>query len=101
MEKLPVKKAFGDRVVKFGKVRAHRVRLFHKIHEGIDRRVRDNHHEVGERTMPGIPVKLSNVPQLNYSDPPDVGQHNHEVFGGLLGLSDAEIKILMEQKVIY
>jgi crotonobetainyl-CoA:carnitine CoA-transferase CaiB-like acyl-CoA transferase len=60
-----------------------------------------NHHEVGERIMPGIPVKLSNVPQLNYSYPPDIGQHNHEVFGGLLGLSNAEIKILMEQKVIY
>ena len=60
-----------------------------------------NHHDVGERIMPGIPVKLSNVPQLNYSYPPDVGQHNHEVFGGLLGLSDAEIKMLMEQKVIY
>jgi len=38
---------------------------------------------------------------LNYSYPPDVGQHNYEVFGGLLGLSDAEIKMLMEQKVIY
>jgi benzylsuccinate CoA-transferase BbsF subunit len=60
-----------------------------------------NHHEVGERIMPGIPVKLSNVQELNYSYPPDVGQHNHEVFGGLLGLSDAEIKMLMEQKVIY
>jgi len=60
-----------------------------------------NHHEVGERIMPGIPVKLSKVPELNYSYPPDVGQHNHEVFGGLLGLSDAEINMLMEQKVIY
>jgi benzylsuccinate CoA-transferase BbsF subunit len=60
-----------------------------------------NHHEVGERVMPGIPVKLSNVPELNYSDPPDIGQHNHEVFGGLLGLSDAEIKMLMEEEVIY
>jgi benzylsuccinate CoA-transferase BbsF subunit len=62
---------------------------------------RMNHHEVGERIMPGIPVKMSNAPKLNYSYPPDVGQHNHEVFGGLLGLSDAEIKMLMEQKVIY
>jgi crotonobetainyl-CoA:carnitine CoA-transferase CaiB-like acyl-CoA transferase len=44
---------------------------------------------------------MSNVGELNYSHPPDVGQHNHEVFGGLLGLSDAEIKMLMEQKVIY
>jgi benzylsuccinate CoA-transferase BbsF subunit len=60
-----------------------------------------NHHEVGERIMPGIPVKLSNVPELNYSYPPDVGQHNYEVFGGLLGLSNAEIKMLIEEKVIY
>jgi crotonobetainyl-CoA:carnitine CoA-transferase CaiB-like acyl-CoA transferase len=59
------------------------------------------HHEVGERIIPGMPVKMSNVPELNYSMPPDVGQHNREIFGGLLGLSDAEIQTLMEQKVIY
>jgi crotonobetainyl-CoA:carnitine CoA-transferase CaiB-like acyl-CoA transferase len=46
-------------------------------------------------------VKLSNAPNLNYSYPPDLGQHNREVFGGLLGLSDAEIKLLIEEKVIY
>ncbi len=60
-----------------------------------------NHREVGERILPNMPVKLSNVPELNYSMPPDLGQHNREVFGGLLGLSDAEIASLMEQKVIY
>jgi benzylsuccinate CoA-transferase BbsF subunit len=60
-----------------------------------------NHHEVGERMMPGMPVKMSNVPEINYSYPPDVGQHNREVFGGLLGLSDAEISLLIERKVIY
>ncbi len=60
-----------------------------------------NHREVGERIMPGMPVKLSDVPQLNYSIPPDLGEHNREVFGGLLGLSDAEIKLLIEGKVIY
>jgi len=60
-----------------------------------------NHHEVGERIMPGMPVKLSNVPMLNYSHPPDLGQHNREVFHGLLGLSDAEIASLIEEKVIY
>jgi benzylsuccinate CoA-transferase BbsF subunit len=60
-----------------------------------------NHREVGERIMPGMPVKLSDVPQLNYSNPPDLGEHNRDVFGGLLGLSDAEIKLLIEEKVIY
>jgi crotonobetainyl-CoA:carnitine CoA-transferase CaiB-like acyl-CoA transferase len=48
-----------------------------------------------------MPVKLSNSPKLNYSMPPDVGQHNREIFAGLLGLSDAEIQTLIEQKVIY
>jgi benzylsuccinate CoA-transferase BbsF subunit len=60
-----------------------------------------NHHEVGERILPGMPVKMSNVPEFNYSYPPDLGEHNREVFGGLLGLSDAEIKKLIEEKVIY
>jgi crotonobetainyl-CoA:carnitine CoA-transferase CaiB-like acyl-CoA transferase len=60
-----------------------------------------NHHEVGERILPGMPVKMSNVSELNYSYPPDLGQHNREVFGGLLGLTDAEIKKLIEEKVIY
>jgi crotonobetainyl-CoA:carnitine CoA-transferase CaiB-like acyl-CoA transferase len=31
----------------------------------------------------------------------DLGQHNRQVFGGLLGLSDAEINLLIEEKVIY
>ncbi len=60
-----------------------------------------DHHEVGERILPGMPVKLSGAEKLNYSYPPDLGQHNREIFGGMLGLSDAEIKILMEEKVIY
>jgi crotonobetainyl-CoA:carnitine CoA-transferase CaiB-like acyl-CoA transferase len=60
-----------------------------------------DHHEVGERILPGMPVKLSNAPNLNYSHPPDLGEHNRDVFGGLLGLSDAEIKLLIEEKVIY
>jgi crotonobetainyl-CoA:carnitine CoA-transferase CaiB-like acyl-CoA transferase len=60
-----------------------------------------NHHEVGERILPGMPVKMRNVPELNYSYPPDVGQHNREIFRDLLGLSESEITSLMDQKVIY
>ena len=60
-----------------------------------------DHHEVGPRILPNMPVRMSNVPELNYSMPPDLGQHNREIFGGLLGLSDAEIKTLMDQKIIY
>jgi benzylsuccinate CoA-transferase BbsF subunit len=60
-----------------------------------------NHPEVGERILPNMPVHMSNVPELHFSLPPDLGQHNRDVFGGLLGLSDAEINMLMDQKVIY
>ena len=48
-----------------------------------------------------MPVKLSAVPQLNYSPPRNLGEHNREIFGGLLGLTDEEIGQLIEAKVIY
>jgi CoA:oxalate CoA-transferase len=48
-----------------------------------------------------MPVKMRNVPELNYSYPPDVGQHNREIFRDLLGLSESEITSLIDQKVIY
>jgi benzylsuccinate CoA-transferase BbsF subunit len=60
-----------------------------------------DHHEVGERILSNLPVRMSKVPALNYSMPPDLGEHNHEIFGGLLGLSDGEISDLMDQKIIY
>lgn len=60
-----------------------------------------NHREVGERILPNMPVRMSNVAEFNYSMPPDLGEHNRKIFGGLLGLSDVEIANLMEQKVIH
>jgi benzylsuccinate CoA-transferase BbsF subunit len=60
-----------------------------------------HHSEVGERILPGMPVKMSAVPQLKYSPPPNLGEHNHEIFGGLLGLGKEEIGRLIEERVIY
>jgi crotonobetainyl-CoA:carnitine CoA-transferase CaiB-like acyl-CoA transferase len=60
-----------------------------------------DHPEAGKRVLPGLPVKFSAVPDFNYSTPPDLGQHNKEIFGGLLGLSDETIARLMDEKVIY
>jgi benzylsuccinate CoA-transferase BbsF subunit len=60
-----------------------------------------DHHSAGKRVLPGIPVRFGNVPKLNYSSPPDLGQHNFEVFNGILGLSKEEIAALIESKVIY
>jgi benzylsuccinate CoA-transferase BbsF subunit len=60
-----------------------------------------DHPTSGRRVIPGIPAKLSEVPQLNYNPPPDLGQHNFEVFNGILGLTKEEIAALMETRVIY
>jgi len=59
------------------------------------------HREAGKRVLPGLPVKFSAVPKFNYATPPDLGEHNREVFGGLLGMPDAEIARLIDEKVIY
>jgi crotonobetainyl-CoA:carnitine CoA-transferase CaiB-like acyl-CoA transferase len=60
-----------------------------------------DHPTSGRRVIPGIPARLSQVPQFNYSPPPDLGQHNFEVFNGILGLTKDEIAALIESKVIY
>lgn len=60
-----------------------------------------DHHESGKRILPGIPARLSNAPKLNFSPPPDLGEHNLEVLNGILGLSKEEIARLMDEKVVY
>ena len=60
-----------------------------------------DHHTAGKRVLPGIPARFSNVSRFNHSPLPDLGQHNFEVFNGILRLSKEEIASLMESKVIY
>ncbi len=50
--------------------------------------------------VPGIPIKLSDTPGEISSRGPKVGEHNREVYGKLLGLSDEEIEALAEKGVI-
>ena len=38
--------------------------------------------------------------RLHRSPPPTLGQHNDEILGGELGLSEAELDALREQKII-
>lgn len=61
---------------------------------------RKNHHELGEIVVPASPINLHGAPRLPSTDSPDVGQHNKEVYGDWLGLSDAEIAALKESGVI-
>ncbi len=51
-------------------------------------------------TVPGFPLKLSLTPASVEGAPPLLGEHNMEVYKGLLGLSSDEIEKLREQCVI-
>ena len=48
----------------------------------------------------GNPIKLSETHEDTFTAPPTVGQHNQEVLGGLLGISDAELADLRDAGVI-
>ena len=50
---------------------------------------------------PGATIRLSETPSRVVGPCPELGQHNREVFGGLLGLSDDELQRLVEEKVLY
>ncbi len=54
----------------------------------------------GSAKMPGNPIKLSETHEETYSAPPTLGQHNDEVYKGLLGKTDDEINQLKESGVI-
>ena len=63
--------------------------------------VEDDHPETGKRTISGYSWHLSRTPGSVRAHAPLLGQHNHEIFGGLLGMGDEEIKDLTEKQVIY
>ncbi len=46
------------------------------------------------------PVKLSATPPSYRSAPPVLGQHNAEVLGGMLGMSEAEVAALKDKGII-
>ncbi len=55
----------------------------------------------GTMRIPGNPLRLSAVPKWpTRQGPAEVGEHTAEVLGGLLGLSDGDIRELKSEKVI-
>ncbi len=50
--------------------------------------------------MPGNPMKLSSTYEDTYTAPPRLGEHTAEILQGVLGLSDTEIKNLIDAKVV-
>ncbi len=60
-----------------------------------------DHPEVGPRMTPGIPVKFSGMPNLNYYAAPTLGQHNEFILKEIVGLDDATYDRLVADRVIY
>jgi crotonobetainyl-CoA:carnitine CoA-transferase CaiB-like acyl-CoA transferase len=58
------------------------------------------HAKLGEVPVTGIPVKLSASPGAIEHLGPDLGQHNLEIYGEMLGLSASEIEQLRADGVI-
>ena len=59
-----------------------------------------DHSQVGPKQYPGLPWKMSGTPGEVRWPSPTLGQHNHEIFGGLLGLTGKEIDALESGGVI-
>ena len=71
----------------------------HMIYRGYV--VEMDHPEVGKRTVAGLPLKLSAMPQLPYFSAPLLGQHNDFVFGDLLGHDPKRVQELKDIQAIY
>jgi crotonobetainyl-CoA:carnitine CoA-transferase CaiB-like acyl-CoA transferase len=55
---------------------------------------------LGELTVQGVLPKLSETPGAIYRPAPQLGEHNAEVYGGLLGLAATEIERLHDAGVL-
>ena len=58
------------------------------------------HGKIGKVPVTGIPFKLSESPGKVEHLGPELGQHNTEIYGSLLGLSEAELQQLSADGVI-
>ena len=54
----------------------------------------------GELPQPGIAPRLSLTPGGVKHRAPTLGEHNQEIYGGMLGVSDAELEALASDGVI-
>lgn len=58
------------------------------------------HPKLGSIPVPGVPFKLSASPGTVESLGPELGQHNDEIYRGLLGLSETDLSELHAEGVI-
>ena len=58
------------------------------------------HEEMGSIRVDGMAVRLSETPATIEKGAPTLGQHNEEVFGGILGMRSQDVQALTEEGVI-
>lgn len=56
---------------------------------------RVTHSKLGDTEIPGPPLRFSDS-DIRVGAPPNLGEHNHAIFVGLLGMSEAEVRDLTE-----
>jgi crotonobetainyl-CoA:carnitine CoA-transferase CaiB-like acyl-CoA transferase len=59
-----------------------------------------DHPKLGRITVPNSPLRYRDTPQMKSAPSPELGQHNDEIYGGILGLSPAEIASLRKEGAI-
>ena len=59
-----------------------------------------NHPQTGAQQYPGLPWRMSATPGEIRAPSPTLGQHNREIYGGLLGMPAADIDALESAGVI-
>ena len=58
------------------------------------------HPEIGQVVMPNTPIRYSNYADNEIEFYPQAGQHNEEIYGELLNVTDTELQALRHQQVI-
>jgi crotonobetainyl-CoA:carnitine CoA-transferase CaiB-like acyl-CoA transferase len=58
------------------------------------------HPKAGRIRITGSPINMPAAAAVEATPPPTHGQHNRQVFCGMLGLSDEEFELLARDQVI-
>ena len=59
-----------------------------------------DHYSLGRVVVPNSPIRYHGTPQMTSAPNPRLGEHNREVYGDVLGLSNDEIDALKADGVI-
>jgi crotonobetainyl-CoA:carnitine CoA-transferase CaiB-like acyl-CoA transferase len=63
-------------------------------------RIELNHRRAGKIALVGNPMKFSRTPVAYGQAPPVLGEHNEEILGQVLGLSEQDIRQLAATGVV-